>query len=119
MKKFTSAENSQTEVDAAYLYYQLEKVETDPSIKKIFHEMAIIEAQHASSINHSIQADRLDLLLPSWRAKVVHRIGKVFGYEYVLDTLMQTEKSLAFKQKIKNTFFYTHQWEGRQPYYYP
>ncbi|MBK6392959.1 MAG: VIT1/CCC1 transporter family protein [Saprospiraceae bacterium] len=105
MKKFTSAENSQTEVDAAYLYYQLEKVETDPSIKKIFHEMAIIEAQHASSINHSIQADRLDLLLPSWRAKVVHRIGKVFGYEYVLDTLMQTEKSLAFKQKKLKTHF--------------
>lgn len=42
---------------------------------------------------------------PSWRAKILHLIGKVFGYDYVLGALMETEKTLAdavIRQKGKS-----------------
>ena len=42
---------------------------------------------------------------PSWRAKTLNSIGKVFGYNYVLGTLMETEKSISnavIVQKQKN-----------------
>jgi VIT1/CCC1 family predicted Fe2+/Mn2+ transporter len=32
---------------------------------------------------------------PSFRARTLNRIGKMFGYDYVLGTLMDTEKSLS------------------------
>lgn len=80
----------QTEVDAAYLYDQLALSETENSIAEIYRQMAAIEHSHAAGM-----LKEASLPQPSWRARMLNRVGKIFGYEYVLDALMQTEKALA------------------------
>jgi predicted membrane protein (TIGR00267 family) len=95
-----SLKNVQTEIDAAYLYQQLANNEDDATVADVYREMAAIEMQHAGNMKKSKEevGITVDLPLPSWRAKTLNRIGKVFGYEYVVDSLMQTEKVLALKQ---------------------
>ena len=92
----------QTEVDAAYLYEQLALSESENAIAEIYRQMAAIEKSHAVNMAGGDQM----ILKPSWRAKLLNKIGKVFGYEYVLDSLMQTEKALAYRdrnQKMKRS----------------
>lgn len=84
----------QTEVDAAYLYEQLAMAESENSIAEIYRQLAAIERSHAESM-----MDGTLLPSPSWRARLLNKIGKTLGYEYVLDSLMQTEKSLAYRDR--------------------
>lgn len=95
----------QTEVDAWYLYQKLADHEEDPVVADIFHQMSEIEKGHAVEFAKSIGVDFDSISSPSWRAKTLNRIGKVFGYDYVLGALMDTEKSLSnaiVRQKKKN-----------------
>ncbi|MBU6325165.1 MAG: VIT1/CCC1 transporter family protein [Bacteroidetes bacterium] len=85
----------QTEIDAAYLYGLLADAEEDPAVARIFREMSHIEAGHASSFLKSQGMDGTVLPPPSRRAKTLRLIGKVFGNDYILGVLMDTEKSLA------------------------
>jgi VIT1/CCC1 family predicted Fe2+/Mn2+ transporter len=84
----------QTEVDAGYLYGQLAACEADPIIAKVFAEMSDIEYGHARAFIKNI-APNSPLPEPSVRARVLNRIGKIFGYDYVLGVLMDTEKRLS------------------------
>lgn len=101
--------NIQTEIDAGYLYNQLAMNEEDGHCAEIFRQMSEIELGHAKAF---IDKNNLNLdvsqLKPSGRAKTLNLIGKVFGYDYVLGTLMDTEKSLSaaelkYKQQQKIT----------------
>lgn len=85
--------NIQTEVDACYLYSKLAENETDEVTANIFRQMSEIEKGHAEAfmLKHGISA----LPAPSFRAKVLNKIGKIFGYDYVLGMLMDTEKSIS------------------------
>ena len=87
--------NIQTEVDASYLYSKLSAVEEDPSIAGVFREMSEIEMGHAVAFIEKSGGVKADLPGPSGRAKVINRIGKIFGYDYVLGMLMDTEKSIS------------------------
>jgi Uncharacterized membrane protein len=84
----------QTEIDAGYLYQQLADHEKDPTIAKIFREMSGIEKGHAEAFARKENIN-LGTIKPSWRARVINRIGKIFGYDYVLGSLMDTEKSIS------------------------
>jgi len=85
----------QTEIDASYLYKQLAMHEKDPVISKVYNEMSEIEKGHAHAFigdkDNKIQLS----LKPSWRARVLNLIGKIFGYNYLLGVLMDTEKSIS------------------------
>lgn len=98
--KNNKADFVQTEIDAAFLYEQLALSETNSSVAALYSELAKIEIGHAESIlaKESKKGEAVQIPGPSLRAKTLNRIGKLFGYEYVLDTLLQTEKSLAYKQ---------------------
>jgi len=90
-------ESLQTEIDAAYLYERIAASEKDPQVAKLFHEMSTIELGH---VDHAfcelMTAGVLSTLPgPSWRARVLDRIGKVLGYDHVIAQLMDTEKGLA------------------------
>jgi VIT1/CCC1 family predicted Fe2+/Mn2+ transporter len=94
----------QTEIDACYLYHRLAEHEADPVIAEVFHKMSEIEKGHAVSFlkAHHLNADVLPP--PSLRAKILDRIGAWFGYDYILDILMDTEKSISkaiVTEKIK------------------
>jgi vacuolar iron transporter family protein len=94
----------QTEVDAAFLYQQIAKAETDPAIAGIFQNLAEIEGGHAAKMLEQLQKRVPEAALPppSWRARTLDRIGKIFGYDYIIGVMMDTEKSIAqalLKQK--------------------
>jgi hypothetical protein len=88
-----SKQNLQTEVDAAWLYQKLAENESDETVAYIFRQMSEIESGHA----HAFLAKQANQSLPhpSFRAKALNTIGKVFGYDYVLGVLMDTEKGIA------------------------
>ncbi len=85
----------QTEVDASYLYLKLAENESDEVLSGVFNQMSEIEKSHAVAFAAKMNLDFDDVSSPSWRAKVLNRIGKTLGYDYVLGALMDTEKQLA------------------------
>lgn len=87
--------NIQTEVDASYLYKVLADHEEDENVQHIFYQMSEIEHSHAIAFLAKYDLDASHLPSPSGRAKVLHFIGKVLGYDYVLGVLLDTEKSIS------------------------
>ena len=97
--------NIQIEIDAWFLYQKLSENEEDPILVDVFKQMSEIELSHAIAFAKEKKVDPAQICKPSWRAKTINRIGKIFGYDYVLGALMDTEKSLAdavVSQKRKN-----------------
>lgn len=85
----------QTEIDAGYLYLKLAENEPDPVIADVFRQMSDIEKGHAVAFAQKAGIPAEQLMKPSCRAKTLNAIGKVFGYDYVLGSLMDTEKNLS------------------------
>ncbi len=85
----------QTEIDASYLYKVLAEHEEDENVADIFHQMSEIELGHAKAFMKNKHLDTTVMPPPSWRAKTLKTIGKIFGYDYVLGVLLDTEKSIA------------------------
>lgn len=85
----------QTEIDASYLYSILAKHEEDSIIASVFDQMSEIEKSHAIAFLNSHHLDTHNLPGPSWRAKTLNTIGRIFGYDYLLGVLLDTEKSLS------------------------
>jgi len=87
----------QTEVDAAFLYERIATAESDSGIAHIFRQLSEIEHGHAEKMLERMQEQGMQGTLPppSWRARVLDRIGKMFGYDYIIGVMMDTEKSIA------------------------
>lgn len=85
----------QTEIDASYLYQKLAENEKDGVIANVYKQMSAIERGHAEAFAKKANMNLNNLIQPSWRAKTLNLIGKIFGYDYVLGILMNTEKSLS------------------------
>ena len=87
--------NIQTEVDTSFLYRVLAENEQDPNVAKVFTEMSAIEQDHALAFLAKHNLDSSHLPLPSGRAKTLKLIGKIFGYDYILGVILDTEKSIS------------------------
>lgn len=87
--------NIQTEVDASFLYNILAENEEDKLVANVFKQMSEIEHGHAIAFAKKNNLDLSKLPLPSRRAKTLKLIGKLFGYDYVLGVLLDTEKSIS------------------------
>ncbi len=86
----------QTEIDASFLYGVLADHEEDSVVANVFRQMSEIERGHAEAFLRKQQPEgALVLPPPSLRARILHHIGKWFGFEYVLGVLMDTEKSIS------------------------
>ena len=85
----------QTEIDASFLYKILADNESDSNVADVFHQMSAIEMSHAVAFAQKNNMLEKDLPGPSLRAKTLRTIGKVFGYNYVLGVLLDTEKSIS------------------------
>ncbi len=91
-----SNKNLQTEVDACFLYNKLAKVESDATVANVFRQMSSIEKEHAEALLRKMNLDPVSAFPPpSFRAKTLNTIGKVFGYDLVLGILMDTEKTIS------------------------
>jgi VIT1/CCC1 family predicted Fe2+/Mn2+ transporter len=87
--------NIQTEVDAGFLYGVLADKEEDKNVANVFRQMSEIEQSHAFAFLQKNNLDASMLPSPSRRARVLKTIGKLFGYDYVLGVLLDTEKSIS------------------------
>ena len=85
----------QTEIDASFLYGRLADTEPDDMVARVFRQMSDIERGHAEAFAAKAGLPASVLQRPSGRARVLDRIGKIFGYDYVLGVLMDTEKSIS------------------------
>ncbi|RVU24058.1 rubrerythrin family protein [Sandaracinomonas limnophila] len=85
----------QTEIDASFLYGILAETETDSLVSKVFSEMSDIELGHAKAFMVKNNLPESAMPGPSNRAKVLKLIGKLFGNDYILGVLMDTEKGLS------------------------
>lgn len=85
----------QTEIDACFLYLKLAENETDSTISNVFRQMSEIEKGHAEAFARKENINIENLIQPSWRARALNTIGRIFGYGYVLGALMDTEKSIS------------------------
>lgn len=90
-----SLKSIQTEIDASYLYKILAENEEDKAVAEVFKQMSEIEHSHAVAFIQKTNLTETDLPLPFFRAKTLHKIGKVFGFDYVLGVLLDTEKSIS------------------------
>jgi len=90
-----SLKNIQTEIDASYLYKVLGDHEEDNNIASVFRQMSEIEHGHAIAFMKKNNLDTSKLLPPSIKARILNTIGKIFGYDYILGILLDTEKSLS------------------------
>ncbi len=97
IRKGQFATSLQTEVDAGYLYKKIAGAEKDPAIGRVFEHLAEIEQGHALDMLKNIQARGvvMELPEPSWRALALNKIGSIFGYDYVIGVMVNTEKSIA------------------------
>jgi VIT1/CCC1 family predicted Fe2+/Mn2+ transporter len=100
----------QTEVDASFLYALLAEHEEDPNVARVFKEMSEIEMGHARAFLQSKNLPASAMPSPSGRAKTLKTIGRIFGYDYVLGVLLDTEKGLSAgvikarkEQQLKNS----------------
>ena len=103
----------QTEVDASYLYSKLAEKEEDKNVADIFQQMSDIEKGHAEAFLKKVGLPPDKMPPPSFRAKTLNRIGKIFGYDYdsyklilencknksELNTLFEDEKNKVEKLK--------------------
>lgn len=88
-------ESIQTEIDASYLYGILADSEDDQHVAKVFRQMSEIEMEHATIFMKRNGLDASHLPGPSKRARTLKTIGKLFGNDYILGVLLDTEKSLS------------------------
>lgn len=88
-------ESIQTEIDASYLYGILADTEDDQHVAKVFRQMSEIELEHATIFMKRNGLDASHLPGPSRRARILKTIGKLFGNDYILGVLLDTEKSLS------------------------
>lgn len=87
--------NIQTEINACFLYRKLAAHEPDALLANVFRQMSEIEKGHAEAFARKENIPLENLLQPSWRAKTLNMVGKIFGYDYVLGALMDTEKGIS------------------------
>jgi vacuolar iron transporter family protein len=90
-----SLKNIQTEIDASFLYKILGDHEEDPNVASVFHQMSEIEHGHALVFMKKNNLDTTKIFPPSTKAKILNLIGRVFGYDYILGVLLDTERSLS------------------------
>jgi vacuolar iron transporter family protein len=95
MMTMVNLKNIQTEIDASFLYGILAQNEDDENVASIFRQMSEIERGHALAFMAKNKLHLSKLPGPSTRAKILNLIGKVFGYDYILGVMLDTEKGIS------------------------
>ncbi|HHC80972.1 MAG TPA: rubrerythrin family protein [Flavobacteriia bacterium] len=96
----------QIEVDTAFLYESIAHIQTDENLKKVLEALAKIEWGHAKRVLKNIHEIKPEYSMasPSLRAKIQFKLGKVFGYESIINSLAGIEAQVgksAIKSKLQ------------------
>ena len=96
----------QIEVDTAFLYDSIANIQTDENLKKVLQALAKIEWGHAKRVLKNIHETKPNypIAKPSTRAKIQLKLGKLFGYESIINSLAGVEAQMgrsAVKSKLE------------------
>lgn len=93
----------QIEVDTAFLYDSIAKIQNDENLNRVLSGLATIEKGHANNMLSILRkiAPNHDMPSPSFRARLQLKLGKIFGYSSIISSLANTEKLYAVNS-IKN-----------------
>jgi VIT1/CCC1 family predicted Fe2+/Mn2+ transporter len=93
----------QTEVDTAFLYSSIAALQSDINLIRVLNGLSEIENGHAIHIHKKISEieSNYQMPLPSTRAKLQLKLGKIFGYSSIISNLSSIEKQFAVNS-IKN-----------------
>lgn len=97
----------QTEVDTAFLYDSIAAIQSDDNLTRVLKSLSEIEKGHAQHMLEKVLTidTKYKMPLPSSRAKLQLKLGKVFGYSSIISSLSNIEKQFAvntIKNKIEN-----------------
>jgi vacuolar iron transporter family protein len=87
-------ENLQAEVDGVALYRALARMEHDTTLAEVYTRMAETEARHADYWRKRLtDAGVVDLpASPGWRTRTLIRLGRRFGAQLILPTIVGREQ---------------------------
>ena len=93
----------QTEVDTAFLYDSIAAIQSDDNLTRVLHSLSDIEKGHAQHMLNKVLTfeSNYKMPLPSSRAKLQLKMGKLFGYNSIISGLSNIEKQFAVNA-IKN-----------------
>ena len=93
----------QTEVDTAFLYDSIAAIQSDDNLTRVLHSLSDIEKGHAQHMLNKVLTfeSNYKMPLPSSRAKLQLKMGKLFGYNSIISSLSNIEKQFAVNA-IKN-----------------
>jgi VIT1/CCC1 family predicted Fe2+/Mn2+ transporter len=82
------------EINGAFLYDSLSKVEKDPRLAEVYHRMADVERKHAAEWVKRLNEGGVTApqLKPNWRSRTLAWSAKRFGVAAVLPTIMGNER---------------------------
>lgn len=97
----------QTEVDTAFLYNSIAAIQSDDNLVRVLNSLAEIEKGHAIHLLNKVKESdpNFQMPIPSMRAKIQLKLGKIFGYNSIISNLSNVEKQFAIntiKNKIEN-----------------
>jgi VIT1/CCC1 family predicted Fe2+/Mn2+ transporter len=97
----------QTEVDTSFLYDSIAAIQSDDNLTRVLRGLSNIEKGHAKHMLDKVLAlePNYKMPLPSRRAKLQLKLGKVFGYTSIISSLSSIEKQFAvnaIKNKIES-----------------
>ncbi|KVV15776.1 VIT1/CCC1 transporter family protein [Flavobacterium sp. TAB 87] len=87
----------QTEVDTSFLYDRIAAIQNDDNLIRVLQSLSEIENGHSENILHKISKfdPKYTMPLPSSRAKLQLKLGKIFGYNSIISSLSSIEKQFA------------------------
>jgi VIT1/CCC1 family predicted Fe2+/Mn2+ transporter len=93
----------QTEVDTAFLYDSIAKIQEDENLNRVLRGLSDIEKGHAQHMLNKVRTIEAGYKMPaaSSRAKFQLKLGKLFGYGSIISSLSSIEKQFAVNS-IKN-----------------
>ncbi|OCB76088.1 VIT1/CCC1 transporter family protein [Flavobacterium crassostreae] len=97
----------QTEVDTAFLYDSIAAIQTNDNLVRVLQSLGEIEKGHAKHMLDKVVGlePNYKMPLPSSRAKLQLKLGKIFGYGSIISSLSSVEKQFAanaIKNKIES-----------------
>ncbi len=89
----TFEEHRQDEGDAAFLYRELARAESDPRRRDVFERLAAVEDEHRAIwervLGTNASNGKLAPFKPSTRARIMAYIGRYFGAKTLLNLLLR------------------------------
>jgi VIT1/CCC1 family predicted Fe2+/Mn2+ transporter len=92
--KATALASLNDELNGAYLYDALAKVEKDPRLSEVYRRMSAVESRHAAEWVERLKSDGVAMpeFKPNWRSRTLAWAAKRLGVGAVLPTIMGNEQ---------------------------